>query len=46
MSEPNDQRDETVPASAERHEIHDSRDESPVITSGPHAAPIDFDAYE
>lgn len=36
-----DPQDETVPASVERHEIHDPRDESPVITSGPNAAPVD-----
>lgn len=41
MSEPNDNRDDTIPASTECHEIHDPRDESPVITSGQNAAPVD-----
>lgn len=48
MSEPSDQRDDTVPASTERYEPHAAGDDStpPASPNSGPAAPIDFDAYE
>lgn len=48
MSEPNDNRDETVPASTERHEPHAAGDDStpPASPNSGNAAPIDGDAWE